>query len=95
MSTSLCADNEKLRNELADYYTDEARWELANGYFDSITALKTEYLYTCPHHFFSRQASMSANRVFSYVIDKLPTKHFAAHHQYDLNNYTWLAISHG
>lgn len=87
--------NEKLRNNLADYYTNEARWELPNGYFDSITALKTEYLYTCPHHFFSRQASMTANRVFNYVIDKLPTKHFAANIEYDLHNYTWLAIGHG
>lgn len=89
------ADTPKLRNKLADLYTDETRWQLANGYFDAITAVKTEYLYTCAYHFFSKQTSMTANRVFNFIIDKVPTKHFAAYTDYDLNDYAWLGIGHG
>lgn len=38
---------------------------------------------------------MTANRVFNYIIDKLPTKHFAAYTGYDLNDYAWLGVGHG
>ena len=76
---------------MADYYTNETKWELSKGYFESILNLLTDHAYNCPVHFFTNFAAMTANSVSSYYLTYKATKHYAsAIRRYDLNDYVWI-----
>ena len=76
---------------MADYYTNETRWELSKGYFESILNFKSDRTYNCPVHFFANFAAMTANSVSSYYLTYQATKHYAFVIQpYDLNDYVWI-----
>ena len=76
---------------MADYYTNETRWELSKGYFESILNLVTEQSFHCPIHFFANFAAMTANSVSSYRLTYQATKHFTSELMpYGLNDYVWI-----
>ena len=66
----------KLAIELAEYYADESKFELSNGYYESINNFLTEYNFTCGTHFYANYAAMTASAVSTYIITQVPSKHF-------------------
>jgi len=79
---------------LANIYTDETRWKLPRGYFDSIQNLIDDQENNCPVHLYSRAAAASgANSVSHYLITQKATKHrkeASGLYKLDLNDYAWL-----
>lgn len=76
---------------MIDFYTDETKWSLERGYFDSIVNFLTDYTFNCPVHNFAYYSSMTANSVSVYYISQPATKHFMRIVcNYDLNDFIWL-----
>lgn len=63
---------------MAEYYTNESKFELSDGYYESINNFLTEYNFSCSTHFFAHFAAMTADSVATYVITQVPSKHFIA-----------------
>jgi len=84
---------------LARIYTDETRWKLQRGYFDSVQNLIDDQEINCPVHLYSRAAAASgANSVSHYLITQKATKHVSEErglYTFDLNDYAWLGPCEG
>ena len=85
----------KLAIELADYYADESKFELSNGYYESINNFLTDYNFSCSSHFYATYAAMTANSVSTYVITQTPSKHFKGDFvSIDRNVWNWVGRCH-
>ena len=80
---------------MADYYTNETKWQLSDGYAESAVNLLSDQSFNCPIHFYSSFAALTANSVSSYHITQKATKHLKSIlKRYDLNDYYWLGFVH-
>ena len=80
---------------MADYYTDETKWKLSKGYFESILNLVSDHIVKCPIHFFANFAAMTANSVSCYYLTYQATKHYTSQIMpYDLNDYLWIGYDY-
>ena len=80
---------------MADYYTNETKWRLSEGYAESALNLLSDQVFNCPIHFYNSFAALTANSVSSYHITQKATKHhMSAVQRYDLNDYYWLGSVH-
>ena len=80
---------------MADFYTNESRWRLDKGFYDSYTSLCSDSGYNCPVHDFSYYSAMSgANSVSNYVISYKARVHFMSHYVATLYPYSWVGTSH-
>lgn len=88
---------EKLNSKIAEYYTDESKFELSKGFYDSYIDLRNEYFFKCPNYFYSNYASMNADKVYNYLISYRPTLHFESavyrlDEKLNLSSYSWIGF---
>ena len=81
----LIIDKPEISKLMAEYYTDETRWELSKGYYEAITNLGQDYQFDCPAHFYGSYGSKTANSVSAFRITQMPSKHFGSN-IYDLDD---------
>ena len=80
---------------MADFYTNESRWQLSDGYFDAYVNAMSDRMFICPIYFFANYAAYTANSVSTYCITQPMSKHYASDFfRYDLNDYAWLKTAH-
>ena len=80
---------------MADYYTNETKWKLSKGYYESYNNLNADDGYNCPVHFYSYYSAMSrANSVSTYVITYQIRVHFMHKYFASIQNCNWLGTSH-
>ena len=91
----LKTNKKEFADYMANFYTNESRWELSRGYYDSYTNTIADYEFYCPLHFYLNYAALTANSVSSYQINYLETKHLASSNfVFDLDNYSWCTSLH-
>ena len=90
------SDNNEIGKQMADFYTNESRWELSGGYYTAYMNVQSDRSYNCPVYFFANYAAYTANSVSTYCISQPMTKHFRSSATgFDLNDYAWLETIHG
>lgn len=76
---------------MADVYTDERRWMLSKGYYESLENFVNDYSFSCPRYSFSYFAALTANSVYSYYLTEPFSKHYMSSLiSYDRSTYAWL-----
>lgn len=81
---------------MADFYTDEEKWELEKGYYGSLANLISDWQFVCPAHMYANYAAYTANSVSTYVITQPSSRHWSSSggSDYTLADYNWMGPCH-
>ena len=81
---------------MADFYTDEGRWDLTKGYYESFTNLISDWQFVCPTYLYTNFAAFTANSVSAYVITQPSSRHWSSSGgaDYTLDDYNWMGPCH-
>lgn len=89
-------EKQELATKMADYYTDESKLMLADGYYTSVNNFVSDLGYAYSYHFFASYAAMTAKSVWSYQITQMPSQHWMGfYRQMGIDVYAWLGLCHG
>lgn len=81
---------------MADYYTNESRLALGDGFYESANSFIADHRYSYAYHFFAYHAAMTAGSVYSYQITQTPSQHWTGYFRpTGPDVYAWLGRCHG